>query len=490
MVTTTAPKELTAERDLAAETPHDPLDLAHGEPSPPVTPMTQRRVLGLAIPIIGENLLQTIVGAVDTLLVARLGSYAVAGVGTSLEIVFFLISVLSAVAIGATVLVSQAIGAGEHTRANQLARQAIVWGLLLSIPVSLGGYLAAPAIISVFGTEPDVAQAATTYLQITAATSVTLLLSFVCGAVLRGAGDSRTPLVAAAIANIVNVAAAIVLIFGYLGAPALGVAGSAWAAALARGTGAALLLTFLVRGRRAVSLRGQRGWAPRAATARQLMRLGIPSAVEQILMAGGFTTMVAVVAALGTASLAAQQIGFTALSIAFMPGFGFAIASTALVGQSIGARRLADARAAARIATYWSIGWMTIGGLLYFVFAGAVMRLFTADQEVITLGVRAIRALSIGLPFWALWSVSGGALRGSGDTRTPMLMSATAVWLAVGLAWVMVTWFDGGVGAVWLTFFFTAPLAALGNWLMLRRRLAPGSQRWLLPLELQPRPPL
>ncbi|MDQ3044760.1 MAG: MATE family efflux transporter [Chloroflexota bacterium] len=441
--------------------------------------MTQRRVLGLALPIIGENLLQTIVGAVDTLLVARLGSYAVAGVGTSLEIVFFLISVLSAVAIGATVLISQAIGAGNSVRANQVARQAIVWGLVLALPVSLGGYFAAPTIITVFGTEPDVAHAATTYLQITAATSITLLLSFVCGAILRGAGDSRTPLVASLLANVVNVVAAIVLIFGYLGAPALGVAGSAWAAALARAAGAGLLLTLLVRGRRAVSLGGQHGWMPRASIARQLMRLGIPSAVEQILMAGGFTTMVAVVAALGTASLAAQQIGFTALSIAFMPGFGFAIAATALVGQSIGAHRIADARAAARIATYWSIGWMTVGGLLYFVFAGTVMRVFTNDQEVITLGVRAIRALSIGLPFWALWWVSGGALRGSGDTRTPMFMSATAVWLAVALAWVLVTWFDGGVGTVWLTFFVTAPLGALGNWLMLRRRLAPDSRLWL-----------
>lgn len=88
--------------------------------------MSQRRLLSLATPIIGENLLQTLVGAVDTFMVARLGAAAVAGVGTGFEIVFFIISILSAIDIGATFLVSQAIGAGDKLRANQLARQAIV----------------------------------------------------------------------------------------------------------------------------------------------------------------------------------------------------------------------------------------------------------------------------------------------------------------------------------------------------------------------------
>src|SRR5215207_7629840 len=109
-------------------------------------PMTQRRVLALTTPIIGENLLQTMVGAVDTFMVARLGAAAVAGVGTGFEIVFFIISILSAIDIGATVLVSQAIGGGDRHRANHLARQAIVWGILLAVPVSFAMYFAAPWI--------------------------------------------------------------------------------------------------------------------------------------------------------------------------------------------------------------------------------------------------------------------------------------------------------------------------------------------------------
>ena len=269
--------------------------------------MTQRRVLALATPIIGENLLQTMVAAVDTFMVARLGAAAVAGVGTGFEIVFFIISILSAIDIGATVLVSQAIGAGERHRANHLARQAIVWGILLAVPVSVAMYFAAPSIIALFGTEPDVAAAATTYLQITAATSVALFLSFVCGAVLRGAGDSRTPLAAAVMANVVNVVVAYVLIFGHFGFPALGVAGSAIGAAAGRGIGAAYMLLAMARGRKAISLHGGWGWRPEFPIARQLLTLGVPAAVEQVLSSGAFMTLIAVVALIGTSALAASR---------------------------------------------------------------------------------------------------------------------------------------------------------------------------------------
>jgi Na+-driven multidrug efflux pump len=228
---------------------------------------------------------------------------------------------------------------------------------------------------------------------------------------------------------------------------------------------------LLISGRRAVSVRGRTGWRPRIDTARSLFRLGLPASLEQALMSFGFTTMLAVVAILGTAALAAQQIAFTALSIAFMPGFGFALAATALVGQSVGARNLADAGTAARIAELWAIAWMAAGGLIYFVLADPVMNFFTDDRGVVQAGVNALHAISLSLPFWAIWSVNAGALRGLGDTRTPLVMGIITVWTAVGLAYLAVTVLDGGLGMVWLTFMFTSPIGAFGNWYVLRRRL-------------------
>jgi multidrug resistance protein, MATE family len=441
-----------------------------------IEPMTQRRVLTLATPIIGENLLQTLVGAVDTFMVARLGAAAVAGVGIGFELVFFIISILSAVDIGATVLVSQAIGAGQRERANRLARQAIVWGLLLAIPVSIGMFVAAPTLIGLFGVAPDVAVAAATYLQVTAATSSALFLSFICGAVLRGAGDSRTPLQAAILANVVNVIVAYVLIFGHLGLPALGVAGSALGAAAGRSLGAAYMLVMMARGRKAISLSGGWGWRPRFTTARQLLTLGVPAAMEQVLSAGAFMVLVGVVALIGTHALAAQQITFTALSLAFLPAFGFSIAATALVGQSIGAQVPADANKASWIALRWALIWMGIGGVLAFLFSARVMNVFSADPAVIEAGTSALRALSVALPFWALWFVSSGSLRGSGDTRTPLLIGASTMWLSVLIAWIAVRWFGAGLGTVWFAFVLTTAPASVLMWRAYRRRIADFEQ--------------
>jgi putative MATE family efflux protein len=433
--------------------------------------MTQRRVLGLATPSIGENVLRTMVGAVDTCMFARLGAAAVAGVGTGFEFVFFIISILSAIDIGATVLVSQAIGAGDKERANYLARQAIVWGLVLAIPMSIILYRFAPNIIGLFGTAPDVAAAATIYLEVIAATGVTLFLSFVCGAVLRGAGDSRTPLYAAVIANIVNVAVAYTLIFGNFGFPALGVAGSALGAASGRALGAIFMLTLMARGTQAISLAGSWGWHPKVETAKQLLTLGVPAAVEQMLSSGSFMVLIAVVALIGTPALAAQQIAFTALSTAFLPGIAFSITATALVGQSIGARVPADARKAWTISLRWAVAWLGIGGLLVFLLSERLMRIFSSDPQVIASGVSALHALSIALPFWAVWFVSSGSLRGSGDTRTPLVIGATTMWLSVFLAWIGVRWFDAGMGWVWSCYVITSAPASILAWLLFRARV-------------------
>jgi len=436
--------------------------------------MTQRRVLRLALPIIGENLLQSSVGVIDTLMVARIGATALAGVGVALEIVFFMIAILSSISIGGTVLISQAFGARDRARANQLARQTVLWGAVLSLPLGIIGFTSAETLIGLFHTEPDVARHATTYLRIIGTTVMALLMTFVCGAVLRGAGDSRSPLFASLIANLVKVVLSWGLIFGNFGLPRLEVAGSAWSSTIARGIGAVILLSVLASNRRNITIRGGGSWLPRPRIASQLLRLGVPAAIEQMLMSAGFTAMVSIIALIGTSALAAHQISFNSMSLAILPGFGFAIAATALVGQSIGAHRPDHARIAVRIATRWALLWMTTAAIIYIVFNGQIVRIYTSEPAVINDGSAALVAIGLGLPLWALWTVNGGGLRGSGDTRTPMIFSVAAMWSAVIIGWVIVHWFDGELWMVWITFLFTTPLPAFGNALMFRRRMDRG----------------
>lgn len=426
----------------------------------PNEPSVRRRVLTLATPVIGENLLQTLIGIVDTLFVARLGSDALAGVGTSIQVIFFVLSALSAVAIGSSILVSHAVGARTFDEAGTLARQSIIWGMILAVPLAIVGTLFAQPIVALFGTTPAVTTIAAGYLQITLATSFLLMLTFACGSVLRGAGDTRTPFYATLISNVVNAVAAWALIFGHVGMPALGSNGSAWAAALGRAVSVSVLLLVLWRGSNGVTIRGRFGWMPRWAVARNIFALGIPAALEQMLISTAFTLLLVLIARLGTDALAAQRVAGNAMSVSFLPGFGFAIAATALVGQSLGARRADQAESAAYEAMKWAILWMSSVGILYFVAGDWIMRAFSTDEGVIAMGAQSLRAIALIQPFWAVVFVLSGGLRGGGNTRFPLIVNASTMWAAVALGWFLVNTLHFGMMAAWLSFVAVAPFSA------------------------------
>ncbi|MCA9880302.1 MAG: hypothetical protein KC442_21050, partial [Thermomicrobiales bacterium] len=163
-------------------------------------------------------------------------------------------------------------------------------------------------------------------------------------------------------------------------------------------------------------------------------------------------------------------IAFTSFSVAFLPGLAFSIAGTALVGQSIGARLPADARKAWLISVRWALIWMGIGSVLVYLFAEQLMRIYTQEPAVIESGVLALHSLAIALPLWAVWIVSSGALRGTGDTRTPLMVGSLSMWAAVGMAWVGVRFNNGGMDWVWLSFAIVAvPAAIIMVWMVYKR---------------------
>ena len=463
MIATTE-EQLTEQPDTERETQARPAPLGKRD--------MRRRVWRLAGPVIGENFLETLLGIVDTLLVAGLGAVAIAGVGSALQVMFFMISVLSALSIGTAVLVAQAIGAGDTARAGRLGRQSLLWSVIFSIPLTLVGFLLSGPIVSLFGLEPDVARIGTQYLQVTMGTVVVLVALFIGGGVLRGAGDARTPMRVTALANVVNVALAYGMIYGHFGLPALGPVGSAWATFLARSLALVLLVAALWRGRNGVTISGRGGWLPDFKVARQVLGIGIPAAFEQVLVSSAFLALALVVARLGTEVLAAHRIAFNALSLSFLPGIGFGIAATALVGQSVGARRIAEGGAAARVATQWAVIWMSVIAVLLVVFAPQVLHLFTSDPAVIAAGVPGLRVLALTQPFWAVLFVQSGALRGTGNTRFPLVVSGSGIWLSVALAFVLLETVGGGLVAVWVAFLALAPVIAFLMWRRFRRTVA------------------
>ena len=434
------------------------------DPTAPPRPTAQKRVFNLAWPVIGESFLETMLMVVDTWMVAQLSTAAIAGVGTSVQVLFFIIAALGALSVGSSVLVAQAYGAGKLVEAARLARQSIVWSVILSLPLALTGFFLAGPVIALFGVEADVARIGKEYLQVTMATVVVLIVLMIGGGALRGLGDSQTPMRVTALANFVNVFLTYGLIFGVAGLPALGAVGSAWGTFLSRLLAAALLLIVMWRGRQGVSISGRSNWLPEVSVANSVLRIGVPAALEQLLTSAAFTSMTAIVATLGTAALASHRIAFNVLSLSFLPGFGFAIAATALVGQSVGAREPKEGAEAAAIATRWAVVWMAVMGAVSYLLAEPILRLFSQDPAVVSDGVDAIRVVALAQPFWAVLFVQSGALRGMGNTSFPLRANTGGIWSTMIIAWVAVNYFDGGITKVWGVFLITSPVMAVVLW--------------------------
>jgi Na+-driven multidrug efflux pump len=205
-----------------------------------------------------------------------------------------------------------------------------------------------------------------------------------------------------------------------------------------------------------------------------VLRIGVPAALEQILISAAFFALTIFVARLGTETLAAHRIALNALALSFLPGIGFGIAATALVGQSVGARRIGEGAAAVRIATTWAVGWMSAVSLVLLIFASSIMRLYSADPVVIATGAAGLRVVALAQPFWAILFVRSGGLRGTGNTRFPLLVTGGGIWLSVGLAFLLSETLGGGLVAVWAGFLAVAPFMAALHWWRFRRAVTDG----------------
>lgn len=423
----------------------------------------QREVLRLALPAVGEQLLNLLVGLVDTFLVGHLGQAALAAVGLANQWVMMATTLFSAVAVGTTALVARAVGAQDGKLVGRAVHQSILLGVAIgACSTALGLALAGPAVLAV-GAGPDTAPLAAHYLEIVAPAFLLSTIMFVANAALRGAGDTRTPMIVMLIVNGLNALVAWALINGFAGLPALGLTGSAIGQAVGRGVGGIVALAVLLRHRGALRLR-VRKLRPDLRLMGRILRVGLPSGVENALFRLGQMVFFTMVAGLGTAALAAQQIVLNASSVAWLPGFGFAVAATTLVGQSLGAGKPRQAERSGYISFWWGLVLMVLMGALLIAFPALFTTFFTDDAEVIALGIRPLQVLALSQPFLAASMIFGGALRGAGETNTPLWVNGGSLWL---IRVPLGAYLAGGLAALvpaWLPLTLPAWLAAGPDW--------------------------
>lgn len=466
------------------------LGIGRAETDDPETLM-RRRVMRMAWPAVVQGLLMTSIQVVDTFLVSLLSDEALAAVGTASQLIFVMFVALIAIEIGASVLVAQAVGAGSRESAGRVARQSISLGLLMAIPISFLGWALRYQLLGVFGLEPVVEQLGVEYWSVVSLAIFIVMLVFVLSGILQGSGDTATPMWGTAVATVVNTVFAYVLIFGKWGFPELGVAGSAWGSVIGWSSQVVFMLVMIGRGNRPFTFFRRRGWWPGMETARGIFRVGGPTAIEDLAISTGLAVHTGIVAVLGTASLAAHRIVFNALNLSFMPGFGLAIAATALVGQAVGARDPASGRLATRISAQFAVLWMGSMGLIYFLLAGPIASIFTGDAGVRSIGAESMRALALSQPFWGMLFVFSGTLRGTGKSMYPAIVNSIMIWAAVGLSFVLVQYGGYGLASTWLAFIPSAGVAVFFLWRRVRseplldeRRR--GARNWALLLEPEP----
>lgn len=418
------------------------------------TPTTREKisvVMALAWPAIVENSLQSLVGFIDTLFVSKLGLVEVTAVGITQRILEVYFAVFMAIGVGSTALIARHIGANQIQRARQIAKQSVLLASWVGIAFGMATLFFAEPILRVMGAEPAVLHQGAIYLRVVAVPSLIISLMFILGSLLRGAGDTMSPMKAGFWMNGVHIALDYLLIFGLGPLPGFGIAGAAAATVLARVFGVWLLIRYLRRSPTCLGQEWPQGWSPNWPVLLSITEIGTPAAVERLIMRFGQVLYFGLILALGTHTFAAHQIAGNIETFSYLPGYGFAVAATTLVGQQLGANRIKEALSYGYISVVLAIVSMGTIGIFLFFGGEWAAHYFTKEASVIHQVGIALKIDALTQIPLAVVLVLTGALNGAGDTKWPMISTAIGIWvvrvtgvygLGIALGW--------GLAGVWL----------------------------------------
>jgi MATE family multidrug resistance protein len=426
-----------------------------------------RAMLRLAAPLVAAELGWMLMGIVDTMCVGRVGADAMGAVGLG-SMVFYTIGVFAAgLLLGLDTLVSQAYGAGDLEDCRHSLINGIWLAIFLILPV-LAGLEASLPVLSIFGIDPAVMAPTRAYMHVLNLSALPLLLFFGFRRYLQSVNLVRPIMITLVTANLVNLAGNLILVFGRFGAPRMGAVGAGWATLLSRTYMAiALAIVILKHDPHLVHT----SWRPDFRRIRQLLKLALPAAAQIGLETGVFATVTVLIGKIGATALAGHQIAMATISTTFMVPLGISSAASVRVGHAIGR---GDPHGAARS------GWtaLALGGIVMSIAAATLLivpeeiaRVFTPDPAIIAAGATLLRVAAFFQLFDGLQVVATGALRGAGNTHTPMFCHFAGYWL-IGLPAGALLCFHFGLGAPGLWMGLSAGLILIGIVLVLYWRRA------------------
>ena len=395
-------------------------------------------ILALAWPTMLEQLMQTAVQYIDTAMVGTLGTQATAAVGSTGTVNWLIGSTISAVGVGFLSYIAKAYGANDQTAAKRAVSQAVLITCILGIfftalTVSLSGMV--PVWMQV---DPGIRKMASMYFLILYIPMLPRTASIIFGTVLRAAGDTKSPMKIGVIVNLINImlnflliypVREIRLIFGRitLWGAGLGVIGAAIASAVSFTVGG-LCITCVLWKHPMVSPRGQRFY-PDMQILKPCMKVAFPNMLQRFGTSLGYVAFAAMINSLGEVSTAAHTIANTVESAFYIPGYGMQTAAATLAGNAYGANDGKQMKRQASMFIPLETVLMVGSGTCLFLAAPALMRLFSAQEEVILLGSTVLRMVAVSEPFYGFSIIIEGLMMGVGKTKEPFAYNIVGMWL-------------------------------------------------------------
>ncbi|AKT36512.1 efflux protein, MATE family [Chondromyces crocatus] len=411
----------------------------------------------LAWPAITHMFLLTLVFLVNRAMVGRHSTTALAATQICTTLTWSIISMCSATSAGTLAVVARSIGARDRAGAVAAVRASLVFAAALGVLVAGPLLWTKGAMLRLLFPQADaeVIAQADDYLQIVLPVLPLAFLEAVAASALQGAGDTRTPLLAASAGNVVNVILSALLIFGWFGLPEMGLRGAAVGTAATMAIEGLLLIAVLSARGSPLPLFRREGVEHRQRAFRdalnRVLRVSLPAFAERATYQAGYTGFVVMIGLLGAAAMAANQALVSIESVCFLSAEGFGIAAGALVAQKLGEGNPREAASAGRTSAGLAIVLLSAFGLVFALVPRALIQPFTQDEGIVALGASSLYIAAVAQPFMAFAMVIGTALRAAGATRAVFvvtLVSSLVVRLVV--TWLLAIKLGYGLVGVWV----------------------------------------
>jgi len=410
-------------------------------------------LLKMAVPIVLANILASAYQLTDAFWVGRLGGDAVAAVSVSFPVIFVMIAVGMGFGIAGSTLVAQYMGAGNQQMVNHVAAQTLLMVAIASGVLGAVGYAIAPGLLRLMGVEPAVFTGAVQFMRVSFIGLVTVFGFAMFQAVLRGVGQVTLPLYIVAGTVVLNFALDPLFIFGWGPIPPQGVAGAAYATLGTQTLAAVIGLAALLNGRYGIHLTWS-DFTPDWEFIKKAFVLGFPATIEQSARGLGMTVMTFLVATFGTVAIAAYGVVTNIFMFVLIPAMGLSMATSALVGQHIGAGKIERAARISHLSSTISFVGLSLIGASIFLGAHAIVAFFVpTDAAVVETGARFLRIFSLSFGFLGLQLSLIGVFRAAGKTVTTMVLALVSQWvLQFPLAYILGKHTAGGLNAMWWAF--------------------------------------